>query len=164
MSKNIQRGMSAEWWPCDGENGVPESNFVVNLLKLSKIFMAKAEPVLSAYDLTFLEAEILGSLRNDFPEAKRPSDIYKNLLFSSGGTTKALKGLENRECILIIPDEQDRRSKLIALTEKGKKLIESVKQEIHVTDKQVLSPIISDQNLRVLSRQLLDMVEKLPNY
>lgn len=152
------------WWPCDGVSSVPESNFVVNLFKLSKFFTLKAEPFVLKYNLTFLEIEILASLRNNYPEPMRPSDIYKNLLVSSGGTTKGLKELESRGYIDIFPDEKDRRSKLLALKPAGKELVEKFKEEIMILDRQILEPIISQQDLEKLAGQLYyQIVEKLPN-
>ena len=54
-----------------------------------------------------------------------PTDLYDAIVFSSGGMTKVLKKLEERNLIKREASSNDKRSMLISLTQEGKDLIEN---------------------------------------
>ena len=56
----------------------------------------------------------------DNSETLAPTELYEHLLFSSGGMTKLLKKLEIKDFIIRVEDPEDKRSKLVQLTKKGK--------------------------------------------
>jgi len=58
--------------------------------------------------------------------ALTPTQLYDNLIFSSGGMTKVLKKLEERELINREFSIMDKRKNLVCLTKKGIDLIEKV--------------------------------------
>lgn len=59
-----------------------------------------------------------------------PTILYDKLLFSTGAITKLLNKLESKELITRIDNTNDKRSKLLKLTQKGIKLCEDVFVEV----------------------------------
>ena len=81
-----------------------------------------------------------------------PTQLYDVMLFSSGGMTKLLKKLENRDYIRRVEDKLDKRSKLVQITDLG----------IEVTTK-ALKDIVSfeDEYFSKLDEKEQDTFQKL---
>lgn len=84
------------------------------------------------------ELDILSTLyykaENNFTMS--PTDLYDVMFFSSGGMTKVLKKLEQKEYIRRIDNILDKRSKLVQLTNLGKDITKkSLKQIVELEDK-----------------------------
>lgn len=62
--------------------------------------------------------------RSGSPYRLTPTELYRSLLITSGAMTNRLVRLESAGMIERIADSQDKRSSQVALTEKGKALIE----------------------------------------
>ena len=76
------------------------------------------------YDLLHSHIDVLASLYFD-GNSLSPTDLYDAIVFSSGGMTKVLKKLEERNLIKREASSNDKRSMLISLTQEGKDLIEN---------------------------------------
>ena len=76
------------------------------------------------YDLLHSHVDVLASLYFD-GNSLSPTDLYDATIFSSGGMTKVLKKLEERNLIKREASSNDKRSMLISLTKEGKDLIEN---------------------------------------
>ena len=76
------------------------------------------------YDLLHSHIDVLASLYFD-DNPLSPTDLYDATVFSSGGMTKVLKKLEERDLIKREISSNDKRSTLISLTSSGRDLIES---------------------------------------
>lgn len=74
------------------------------------------------YDLSKSELNLLLALAAtaDKSNTLAPTELYEHLVFSSGGMTKLLKKLEIKDFILRVENPEDKRSKLVQLTKKGK--------------------------------------------
>ena len=81
------------------------------------------------YDLLHSHVDVLASLYFD-DKPLSPTDLYDATIFSSGGMTKVLKKLEERNLIKREASSNDKRSMLISLTKEGKDLIENCMIEI----------------------------------
>lgn len=51
-----------------------------------------------------------------------PTELYERMLFSSGGMTKVLKQLEEKKYIQRVENSEDKRSKLVQLSQLGKEI------------------------------------------
>lgn len=90
---------------------------------IQKTIFAHAESFLKEkFDLLNSEADVLASL---FTHSKvlSPTQLYDLTIFSSGGMTKVLKRLQERELISRKEDPNDKRCMLVCLTQKGEDLI-----------------------------------------
>ena len=81
------------------------------------------------YDLLHSHIDVLASLYFD-GNSLSPTDLYDAIVFSSGGMTKVLKKLEERNLIKRETSTKDKRSMLISLTQEGKDLIENCMIEV----------------------------------
>jgi DNA-binding MarR family transcriptional regulator len=81
------------------------------------------------YDLLHSHVDVLASLYFD-GNSLSPTELYDATIFSSGGMTKVLKKLEERNLIKREASSNDKRSMLISLTKEGKDLIENCMIEV----------------------------------
>ena len=97
---------------------------------IQKSIFTHAESFLKErFDLIHSEVDVLASLYTHNKKLS-PTQLYDLTIFSSGGMTKVLKRLENRELIFRQADEKDKRCMLVCLAENGEKLIQKVLFEI----------------------------------
>ena len=76
------------------------------------------------FELNQSELDILAALyyMTEGSFTLSPTQLYDVMFFSSGGMTKVLKKLESKKFIKRINNEEDKRSKLVQLTCKGKEI------------------------------------------
>lgn len=120
--------------------------------------------LMSEYGLGGSDFELLTALRRSSqqePYQLKPTELYDFMLFSSGGLTKVLHRLEDRGFITRFASEEDRRSKMVRLTEEGKELIEKVVSDYHQIHQQALGNFSDDEveQLDYLINKLLVNVE-----
>lgn len=77
--------------------------------------------ILNEFNISQSELDVLAALYYDGGEnfTMSPTRLYDFMLFSSGGMTKLLKKLENKNLIRRIENSSDRRSKLVQITDLG---------------------------------------------
>lgn len=108
------------------------------------------------------EFDVLATLRRSGdPFRLTPTDLYRSLLVTSGAMTNRLARLESAGMVERISDEQDRRSSLVALTAKGKALIEEAVGAHTEIQNAVLTPLSGEQR-EVLARLLKVLLGALP--
>jgi DNA-binding MarR family transcriptional regulator len=74
------------------------------------------------FDLLNSEADVLASLYTH-GKVLSPTQLYDLTIFSSGGMTKVLKRLQERDLISRKEDSVDKRCMLVCLTQRGEDLI-----------------------------------------
>ena len=90
---------------------------------IQKTIFAHAEIFLKEkFDLLNSETDVLASLYTH-GKVLSPTQLYDLTIFSSGGMTKILKRLQERELICRKEDVNDKRCMLVCLTQSGKELI-----------------------------------------
>ncbi|MDD2974061.1 winged helix DNA-binding protein [Aliarcobacter cryaerophilus] len=78
------------------------------------------------YDLLHSDIDVLAALYfSNENHSLSPTELYDATIFSSGGMTKVLKKLEDREFITRDVSKEDKRKTFVTLTKKGVVLIES---------------------------------------
>ena len=94
------------------------------------------------------------------PFVLSPTQLFSTLMITSGTMTHRLKALEKRGFITRLPNPEDARSMLVALTSAGRERIDAA-VETHVDNERQLLAGLSDgerqqldQALRVLLRLL----------
>ena len=90
-------------------------------LYYKKMTLKVKELLETNYDLTQSELNLLVALSTTKDESGTlaPTALYEDLLFSSGGMTKLLKKLEQKGCITRVENPDDKRSKLVKITQSG---------------------------------------------
>lgn len=84
------------------------------------------------YNLNNSELDVLASiiLSGDENYTITPTKLYERLLFTSGAITKVLKKLEDKEYIIRLNNEFDKRSKLVQITSLGKDICQKALKEV----------------------------------
>ena len=126
--------------------------------RLARELERRLEPVYKAHGLEPGWHDLLATLRRNGPPFRmRPTDLTSTLMLTSSGTTKRLDRLEQAGLIAREPDPGDRRGTLIALTDKGRELIDGLTPEHLANEERLLAALGPDERERLagLLRKLL---------
>jgi DNA-binding MarR family transcriptional regulator len=118
---------------------------------------AGLERVFAEHGLSRGSWDVLASLRRVGPPYRRsPTELYQSLMRTSGAMTNRLQRLERAGLIRRLEAPDDRRSVLVELTAKGRRLVDEIAAE-HLANERVLlaSLTVAEQT------QLADLLRKL---
>src|SRR3954453_14250343 len=150
--------MIEQWsveWP---ELDVSPIGVIGRISRLSRELEARLEPVYREHGLEHGWHDVLATLRRTGPPFKlRPTDLTSTLMLTSSGTTKRLDRLEAAGLIAREPDPADRRGTLIALTDKGRELIDGLTPHHLANEDRLLAALDPDERERLagLLRKLM---------
>lgn len=122
------------------------------------------EPLLTAefakFDLSYGEFDVLATLRRSGePYTLTPTELYSTLMITSGAITNRLKHLQNKGLIDRLPNPDDSRSLLVALSDTGKALIDKA-FFAHIHNEERLLEGIDDKVLHDLDKGLKALLKK----
>lgn len=131
------------------------------LKRCAMLLEPQVEVAFTRHDLVRWEFDMLATLRRaGAPFVLSPTQLFSTLMITSGTMTHRLKALEKRGFITRLPNPEDARSMLVALTSAGRERIDAA-VETHVDNERQLLAGLSDgerqqldQALRVLMRLL----------
>jgi DNA-binding MarR family transcriptional regulator len=119
-------------------------------------------PLFAEAGLQHGEFDVLATLRRSgTPYLLSPTQLYEVTMISSGGMTNRLDRLEKAGLIERRPDPKDRRGKLIALTGKGKELIDDLIGRHVANEQHLLAQALSASEQEALSALLQKLVAAL---
>jgi DNA-binding MarR family transcriptional regulator len=104
------------------------------------------------------EFDVLATLRRSGePYMLSPTHLYETVMISSGGMTNRLDCLERAGLVERRPDPNDRRGKLIALTDAGKRVIDETIDRHVANEERILSVLTpaEQKKLNALIRKLI---------
>jgi DNA-binding MarR family transcriptional regulator len=132
--------------------------------RLSRLLERSIEQVFASYDLSRGGFDVLAALRRSGPPYQlTPTELYNSLLISSGATTNRVDRLEERKLVARIPDPTDRRGVLVALTPKGRQLVDKV-TESHLENEHRLLAQLKASERHELGRLLRKLLIELDGY
>jgi len=115
------------------------------------------DPLFAQSGLQRGEFDVLATLRRSGkPYMLSPTQLYEALMISSGGMTNRLDRLERAGLVERRPDPNDRRGKLIALTETGKRVVDDTIDR-HVANEERLLAVLTEAE----QEKLNDLLRKL---
>jgi DNA-binding MarR family transcriptional regulator len=115
------------------------------------------DPLFAQSGLQRGEYDVLATLRRSGkPYQLSPTQLYEALMISSGGMTARLDRLERAGLVERHPDPNDRRGKLIALTQAGRRLVDETISRHVANEERVLSALTSAEQ-----KQLNALLKKL---
>ncbi|MBK1868518.1 MarR family winged helix-turn-helix transcriptional regulator [Aestuariivirga sp. YIM B02566] len=107
------------------------------------------------------EFDVLATLRRSGePYMLSPTKLYEAAMISSGGMTNRLDRLERAGFVERRPDPNDRRGKLIALTEAGKRVIDETIGR-HVANEERLLAALTHKEQEQLNQLLKKLIAGL---
>ena len=121
------------------------------IMRLSAVLTTVMEQWCEAHGMRTGEFDVLTSLRREGPAM--PSDLADALMMSRSGMTKRLDGLEGAGLVERTLDPADRRSFAVALTEEGRRLIDTALTE-HAANMQRLAAGLSAKDRTALEKAL----------
>src|SRR3954454_5044441 len=135
---------------------------VGRISRLARELEGRLEPVYRDHGLEPGWHDVLATLRRSGPPFRlRPTDLTNASMLTSSGTTKRLDKLEEAGLIARSPDPDDRRGTLIALTDKGLELIDSVTGP-HLANEARLLEALSIEDREQLAALLRKLTLGLP--
>ena len=138
---------------------------VARISRLARILDRQIEEGYAAYGLNTAQFGVLAALRRaGAPYCLTPTSLYSSLLVSSGAMTNRLERLTAAGYVRRIPDPSDGRSILVALTPKGKRLIDRVVAQHYDLERELLASLSPDDQKRLAAtlRKLLIEFEDHP--
>ena len=154
----IELAMQENWPECKESMSLS----LLGMVHLQQQFKNQFVNYVAGYDLQEADFSVLITLRRSpKPYCLSPTDLYKSMLFSSGGLTKVLGRLAASGLIERLENKQDKRSKLVKLNIKGKELVERMLPELHLQQKTLLARLSSEEVLQLenlLKKALADPV------
>ncbi|QKF73482.1 transcriptional regulator, MarR family [Aliarcobacter faecis] len=116
----------------------------------------------SNYDLLHSDIDVLAALYfNNIEHSLTPTELYDATIFSSGGMTKVLKKLQDRDLIKRDISKDDKRKTLVTLTQNGILLIEDCvkKTSIRLDDSfSILSSKEQNDLKKILSKLIYSLI------
>ena len=119
-------------WPESNSQISPE---ILRIHRISAHCQQNLSLVLSPYGLQVAEFSVLETIRKEkLPYSLTPTELSRAMLFSSGGLTKVLNRMDKAGLIQRIENPNDKRGKLVQLSESGQKLIGEIIVKLHTTE------------------------------
>ncbi|UFH58285.1 MarR family winged helix-turn-helix transcriptional regulator [Sulfurovum mangrovi] len=143
----------------------PDSTMLVNIglpfVLINKLVSDKKEKMFSTkYNISTSEFDVLMTLLCHI-EPMSPTNLYESMIFSSGGMTKLLKKLEEKNLIRRIPSQKDKRSLLVLLSKEGEKLVTDAFGDVVKINTEVLSKLDESEQAtleKLLKKLLTDFI------
>ena len=136
---------------------------VGRVYRLARVFEKRLGSTFESQGLNRSGFDVLASLRRaGQPHRLSPTALYNSLLITSGAMTNRIDRLEEEGLVTREPSPDDRRALLVALTPKGKELVESIATELAQAEHELLASLgASEQKeLATLLRTLLNSLER----
>lgn len=99
---------------------------VGRILRLAGQLERRANERLKEFNIAIWGFDVLGALRRrGDPFSMTPTELMKSVMLSSGAMTNRIDRLEELGLIERVPDELDRRSLNVCLTDKGRTVVDA---------------------------------------
>lgn len=135
----------------------PSSELTKRIMVLSGLLAASTKAELAGFGLTTAEFDVLATLRRSgAPFRRKPNELSRSLLLSSGGTSNVLNHLVAEGLVQREPDPADGRSTLIRLTATGIALAEAAVRAVAAAHEELFATVPSEV-LRAATEALRDL-------
>ena len=139
------------------EVDVSATHVLQRITRLYLLQSASFAEVFGRFGMTFGEYEVLAALvRSGPPHRLSPTDLAGAIVLSSGAMTNRIDRLEAAGLVERLPDPDDRRGTLVALTEKGRQVVDEA-LHAHLANEERLLGALSVRE----RQQLADLLRKL---
>ena len=124
------------------------------LARLRTHLSREIDAVLSAHGLNSSTFDVLATLRRSgAPYRLSPSDLMATMMVTSGTMTNRIDQLEKRGFVKRLPNPDDRRGLLVALTPKGRALVDEA-VAAHVANQDRLMGVLTGEERQALDALL----------
>ncbi len=158
MARDHVEQIIEQWQRERPEIDVSPMAVIARISRLSRLLEREIEDGYAASGLNQAQFGVLAALRRAGPPyCLSPTSLYNSLLISSGAMTNRLERLRAAGLVERIDDPDDGRSVLVALTPKGKRLIDRVVTRHYKNERRLLQSLTASERetLSSLLRALL---------
>ena len=137
---------------------VSPTHTLQRITRLGLLQAASFARVFAPHGVSFGEYLVLAALRRAGPPYRmNPTALFGSVILSSGAMTNRLDGLEEMGLVERLPDPTDRRGRLVALTDKGRELVDTAVVDHLENEQRLLSALdgAEREQLAGLLRKLL---------
>jgi DNA-binding MarR family transcriptional regulator len=114
-------------WPGAAEHAIDAVALSTRLLAIGRIMEKLLARACADYGIAKVDMIILGTLsRLPAPHESAPTELSKIAVLSPPGITKRLDLLEERKLIVRLPGSKDRRTQIIRLTPRGRRVHDDI--------------------------------------
>ena len=157
-------GILAQWRRERPDLDVEPLGVLARLFRAAHLADAELARGIAEHELQAGWFDLLAALRRaGAPYELNPTELMRATMLSSGGMTKRLDRLAEAGLVERRPDPSDRRGTLVALTAKGKSIVDEA-VETHLANEERLLRSLSSAQRRALDdllRRLLRDLERL---
>ena len=147
----------AEWNRERPDLDVSPTHTLQRITRLSLLQGASFTRVFARYGVSFGEYLVLAALRRAGPPYRmNPTALLNAVILSSGAMTNRLDRLEAMALVERLPDPAARRGRLVALTERGRELVDAAAVDHLEGEQRLLSGLDADER-----EQLAGLLRKL---
>jgi DNA-binding MarR family transcriptional regulator len=115
-----------QWNRTRPELDVSPTHTLQRITRLSLLQGVSFARVFAPYGVSFGEYLVLAALRRAGPPYRmNPTRLFNAVILSSGAMTNRLDRLEAMGLVERLPDPNDRRGRLVALTDRGRQLVDA---------------------------------------
>ena len=147
-----------QWKVVRPDLDVSPTHTLQRITRLGLLQAASFARVFAPYEVSFGEYLVLAALRRAGPPYRmNPTALFGSVILSSGAMTNRLDGLEEMSLVERLPDPTDRRGRLVALTDKGRELVDTAVVDHLENEQRLLSALdgAEREQLAGLLRKLL---------
>jgi DNA-binding MarR family transcriptional regulator len=137
--------------------------FMRRVVRLAGMFNGVLEPELAAAGLARAEYDILTTLLSAPPDARlRPTDLARRSVLTSGGTSNALRRLEQQGLVVREKSDSDGRGTWVVLTGEGRRVVKATAQRVIRRTSDLLRP--AEQHLTEANEMLRTLAAAIDNH
>ena len=132
--------------------------------RVERLLEARRHDVLRPDGLTTADIDVLASLWRH-PSGQRPRDLRRTMMVGSGTLTPRLDRLAASGWLERRPDPDDRRGRVLVLTEAGRRRVPQIVERLLATENEALATLptaTADRLVRDLSRLLSSLEAVAP--
>jgi DNA-binding MarR family transcriptional regulator len=151
----------AQWRAVRAELDTSPVEIVARIGRIAAYFDQSINQLMARRGLARSSFDVLASLRRAGPPYElSPTDLYRELMRTSGAMTNRLKRLEQTGLIERRPDPGDGRGMLVRLTPRGRRLVDEI-APLHLENERRLLAALDDDDRRALARLLRTLAGEL---
>ncbi|MBV6650993.1 MAG: MarR family transcriptional regulator [Hoeflea sp.] len=135
-----------------------EARIVPGLFRSRNYIWDNDHRIVESHGVSWSQFLALSSLRSAVPDhVLSPTQLYTSAQVTSGGMTKMMRGLTKAGYIERVDNPDDKRSRLVKLTQNGAVLAETIVSELIATNRALIGGILSPDETELLA----DLLAKL---
>lgn len=144
----------AQWHRERPDLDVSPMAVIGRIRRCATLLQRKLDETFAKFGMSSWEFDVLATLcRSGAPYCLTPTALFSSMMITSGTMTHRLQRLEAENLIQRLENQQDKRSLLVQLTDKGFTLINRA-VEAHIMNERKILSSMSEQELAILNQSL----------